>query len=632
METVPVHIPGSQHAGSVDKAAGRVESPDEMEGLLRILVVLALAGSMVPSAGADEAKRVLLLHSYGSRFAPFESFASALRHDLSRQAPWALDFHEAAVATERVAEPADGSEPFARYLLALFEDRQPDLVVAVGAPAARFIQAQRERLFPAIPLLLTGLEESAVATDALTERDAVVTVRLNVPGAVEGILEVLPDTERVLVVAGASPLEAQWRRRLERELADTGPAIRVEWLEPLGFDGVLDRVAGLPPRSAVLYGLMLVDGEGVPHEEDAALAAIGAASAAPMFGLFDSQLGEGIVGGRLLPIEELASQAAGIAVQLLQGTRPAALRPPPVVAAPPQFDARQLARWGIDESGLPPGSSIAFAEPTAWERYRSEILLIAAALVVQGGFILALLVSRGRLKRSRATLHIREAEARDLTGRLIHAQEDERSRLARELHDDTTQRLAMLAISAGQGERAAKDGAGKAPWTEMREELARLSEDVHALSYRLHPSILSDLGLAEALRGECDRFARLEGLVVGTDIREVPDDLPAGTALGLFRIAQEALRNVARHAGATRVAVSLTRDGGRLMLRVADDGRGFDPGQGPAPGLGLASMRQRAALMGAAIGIRSGRGRGTEIEVSVPIARERHEPSAPPAG
>ncbi len=603
-----------------------------MGKLFRILVALALAGSMVPSAGADEAKRVLLLHSYGSRFAPFESFSSALRQDLSRQAPWAIDFQETAVATGRFAEPGDGSEPFARYLLALFEDRPPDLLVAVGAPAARFIQAERQRLFPAVPLLLTALEESAVATDALTERDAVASVRLDVPGAVDGILEVLPDTEHVLLVVGASPLEVQWRSRLEHEFSDGGPGVRVEWLEPLGFDGVLDRVAGLPPHSAVLYGLMLLDADGVPHEEDAALAAIGAASVAPMFGLFDSQLGKGIVGGRLVPVEELVSEAAGIALQLLHGARPAALRPSPVVAAKPQFDARQLARWGIAETNLPPGSSIAFAEPTAWDRYRAEILLIAAALVVQGGLILALLASRGRLRRSRAALHVREAEARDLTGRLIHAQEDERARLARELHDDTTQRLAMLAISAGEGERAAKDGTGKASWSEMREELARLSEDVHALSYRLHPSILADLGLAEALRGECDRFARVEGLVVSSDVREVPDDLSAGTALGLFRIAQEALRNVARHAGATRVAVSLTGDGRRLMLRVADDGRGFAPGQGPAPGLGLASMRQRAALMGAAFEIRSGRGQGTEIEVSVPIARERHEPSAPSAG
>ena len=144
--------------------------------------------------------------------------------------------------------------------------------------------------------------------------------------------------------------------------------------------------------------------------------------------------------------------------------------------------------------------------------------------------------------------------ARELSGRLIDAQEEERSRLARELHDDVTQRLAVLAIDAGREERIMPSAAGRQGDAAMREGLVRLSEDVHALSYRLHPSILEDLGLIEALKSECERFRRT-GIHSQLEVnaQEIPEQLPHDVALCLYRIAQEGLRNIARHAGASAV-------------------------------------------------------------------------------
>jgi signal transduction histidine kinase len=156
-----------------------------------------------------------------------------------------------------------------------------------------------------------------------------------------------------------------------------------------------------------------------------------------------------------------------------------------------------------------------------------------------------------------------EEAARELSGRLINAQEEERSRLARELHDDVTQRLALLAIDAGRGEQILSSAAGGKAMRAMREGLIRLSEDVHALAYRLHPSILEDLGLIEALKTECERFGRVASIPVDLKAQEVPDPLPHAVALCLYRIAQEALRNVGRHARASAVQVSLRcLDGG----------------------------------------------------------------------
>jgi signal transduction histidine kinase len=149
----------------------------------------------------------------------------------------------------------------------------------------------------------------------------------------------------------------------------------------------------------------------------------------------------------------------------------------------------------------------------------------------------------------------------------------------------------------------------------------RLSGDVHTMSRRLHPSILDDLGLVEAVRAECARFSRREGIAVSIDAGNVPGDLPGNVKLCVYRILQEALRNVARHAGATRVRILLTDEGGLLRLAVEDDGKGFSPqGMDRRAGLGLISMKERTQQVGGDFSLDSGPGRGTVIRITVPTA------------
>jgi signal transduction histidine kinase len=153
----------------------------------------------------------------------------------------------------------------------------------------------------------------------------------------------------------------------------------------------------------------------------------------------------------------------------------------------------------------------------------------------------------------------------------------------------------------------------------MKDGLVRLSEDVHALSYRLHPSILADLGLQAALRSECEQMSESSAIVVDLDADDIPEQVPQGARLCLFRIAQECLRNAARHASASRVEVRVWQSGKALQLTVRDDGIGFDHRKRrEKPSLGLASMRQRVSLLGGDIKIASKPFKGTKIWVSVP--------------
>jgi signal transduction histidine kinase len=190
------------------------------------------------------------------------------------------------------------------------------------------------------------------------------------------------------------------------------------------------------------------------------------------------------------------------------------------------------------------------------------------------------------------------------------------------MHDDWAQRLALLDIDTAKLEKhlGTQEGA-LGILHAMRKQLVSLSEDVHALSRQLHPSILDDLGLVEALRSECASFSRREEIAVDYRPEKLPANLPRDIAICVYRVAQEALRNVARHAGATEVSVTLAVAESELVLRIQDQGAGFDM-QSPRsqPGIGLASMAERVRLVDGEFSVTSAPARGTTIEVSVPLA------------
>jgi signal transduction histidine kinase len=201
------------------------------------------------------------------------------------------------------------------------------------------------------------------------------------------------------------------------------------------------------------------------------------------------------------------------------------------------------------------------------------------------------------------------SDLRRLSGQLIAAQEDERRRIARELHDDFSQRLAAAAIAAGQGHLEP-----------VRVQLAAIADDVHALSRRLHPAMLDDLGLEAAVSAECRASFERGGPPVDLSVEGPLDNLNRDIALALYRIVQESLRNIRRHAAAEQVVVQLRSSPDAVELEVADDGHGFDSASADFhPGLGLASMEERVRLLGGHWSLTSAPGRGTRIHARLPL-------------
>ncbi len=565
----------------------------------------------------------MLLHSVGPEFRPWREYAKAIRTELDRQSPWQLEIIEQSLVTAR----SDDDNPevqFVEYLRALFAQRPLDLIVSIGAPAGNFVQRRRQHLFAATPMVFTAVAQRRIQRSSLTENDTVVAHAHDFPAVIENILHVLPDTKTVAVVNGNSPSERLWLEDLRKEFAPFAGRLSFIWYNDRSFTDILKHAAALPPHSAIFWHQMNVDAAGVAHEGDKGLPALYAVANAPIFTFTDAFFGGEIVGGPMASVAESSRLTVAVALRILGGEKAGDIKIPPIGFGTPKFDWRQMQRWGISKSRLPPGSEIHFRDPTVWDQYKVQILVTIAVLLLQAGLIQWLLYEHRKRLSS-------EVAAHDLSGRLIYAQEEERSRLARELHDDVSQRLASLAIDAGREERKAAIPADA--MRTMREGLVRLSEDVHSLSYRLHPSILADLGLREALKSECERFSQTSSLRLDLNADEIPAQVPQDVGLCLFRIAQESLRNIARHASASRVGMRLRHLDGGLQLTVRDNGVGFDPAQHRIrASLGLSSMQQRVALLGGKLKIDSKPVEGTVVSAWVPLTGAYSEPSVRAAG
>jgi PAS domain S-box-containing protein len=693
----------------------------------------------------------MLLHSFGQNFKPWSEYAKSIRSELQRQSRWPMDIVDHSLVTARTSDE-DPEAPFVVYLRALHASQPPDLIVSIGAPAAAFVQRHRPELFPNVPMVLTAVDERRVQSSLLSVHDTVVAVRIDYLGAMQNILRVLPDTSNVMVVVGTSPIEQFWKAEIANSVRSLRDRVSFTWTDHLSFADLLKRAASLPPRTALFWELMIVDAAGIVHEGNAAISRLHRVSSAPIFSYDESFFGREIVGGPLLAVLDTSRQTAAVAVRILAGERASGIKTPPVTFSTPQFDWREMQRWGILESRLPERSEVHFREPTAWQRYRWQITLMCVGLLGQLAFISWLLferyqrriaqgnfrVSEERMqfaaasagvglwqyeigtKRLWSSTHCRmmfglrpdqplttqsllssvhpedlpvakasvraatygmredavsefrvtgangetrwlqafgrtglgangraahvsgivrdvtnvkmaQLEAQQLRQRVLSIQDDERQRIAQELHDSTAQHLAAIGLnlmalnaSINSSDRAASI------LTDIEASLGEASKELRAFTYLLHPPALVQEGLAASLERYIDGFRRRTMLDVVVRIGPESDQLPQELQEAILRVAQEALANVHRHARATRVTVQLRTIGKSLHLVIKDDGRGLcasEQGQTVLPGgLGVTGMGARVRRLGGKFAIRSSSA-GTAVHVLLP-SHERYAPMA----
>jgi His Kinase A (phospho-acceptor) domain/ABC transporter substrate binding protein len=245
----------------------------------------------------------------------------------------------------------------------------------------------------------------------------------------ESVLHVLPSTKTIAVVIGTSPNEAFWLQERRRETARLAGRVQFRWYNELSFEDILKDAAALPSNSAIYWQFINVDAAGVAHEGLGALNRLSAAANAPIFTHDGPYFGEGIVGGPMQSVAEMGKKTGEVALRILDGEKPGDIKPSFVTPGSPLFDWRQMQRWGIAESSLPPGSTVYFREPTAWERYWWQIALAISLILVQAGLILLLLNAHRRRRlaevqsaqRTKELAHVnRFSMAGELTASIAH--------------------------------------------------------------------------------------------------------------------------------------------------------------------------------------------------------------------
>ncbi len=602
---------------------------NHLERLRRVATLTAVALALTCSmawAQPGSSRTVLTIHSGTEDFFVNPVLDAAIRETLAARPDLTIDYFAEYLESARFGA-REASNALADYIGRKYQGRRIDVVLAITNESLRFALEHRASAFPDAAIVSVGLD----APDEIVRREgpgiAAMIVGIAHAHTLNFALALHPSTEQVFVIANSG--DRPNMDSVRAELSGFSQRVRLTYIEETTLPRLLDAVKAIPPRSLLFYiwHSVIVPGQVTYSNEIAQLVA--EAAPVPVYGSSEFYVGLGIVGGVMRTTRGTGVRAAEMALEILDGTRAASM---PVEDAQlvPIVDWRQLQRWDIDEASLPQGADIQFRTPTAWELYRDSIIAIAAVLAAQLMLIAGLLAQRHRrrraeetTRRSEATLRASYDRIRQLTGRLINEQEAARAGLARDLHDDMCQQLVFVSLAVSQLKGSSgeiQDAEAQEAFSDLEQKTQGMFNGIRRLSHDLHPASLRLLGLGPALKTHCAEVAKGYDVEVifkaGGEMRQLHQD----TAVCLFRIAQEALRNGVVHGGARRFVVSLARSDDHVELTVSDDGHGFDleVARRNASGLGIVSMEERARVVGGDMQITTGLNQGTTIRVRCP--------------
>ena len=335
-------------------------------GLLAIMVLLSAA----PSDAQPAVRQVLMLQSFDRGTLPVDHFTSDFRVELDKRATEHVNVVQVVVGPRGSVAASD--QAIVDYIRSLFVDHpEPDLIVTAAGPAAVFARKYRQQLFPDAPILFASVDRRFLDDAPLGDNETAVAVDNQFSGTIETILQLLPETRQVFMVMGAGPLGRFWRRELESQFGRFRDRLTFVWSNDLSIQEVLRRCTSLPVHSAILYISFGADAAGASFPDERLFAELRDTANAPLFAGQSVYLGSGIVGGSLLSIDDMSRDTADAAARLLQGAAPKSINVPVRLPGQPAFDWRELQRWDIPESRLPPGSLVRYRAPSLWSAYRN---------------------------------------------------------------------------------------------------------------------------------------------------------------------------------------------------------------------------------------------------------------------
>jgi signal transduction histidine kinase len=539
-----------------------------------------------------------------------------------------VDFYSEYIDLSRFREPGYEAA-FSRFLQVKYDGQRFDLLIAMQDAAVEFLAPRRDELFPGTPLVFVATSATAPKIENATG----LINDLELAGTLSLATRLQPETKNVFVVSGADRRDRVYEAAARAQFRPFESRVSVTYLTGLPTNDLEARLSDLPPQSIVYYLVVNRDGAGESFHPLEYLDRLRAFADAPMYSWVDSTMGRGVVGGSLKSQSAQTEALGQLALRVLRGEQADSIRPYAPDLNVEQVDWRQLRRWGISESRVPDQALVLFKELSAWDRYRPYILGAAALFLAQSLLIAGLLLQRRRrheaeerVRRSQEALQHSYDRIRDLGSRLLVAQDTERSRVARELHDDISQQVALLSIDL-ELLRSEVPSDSEALAAEVVNRTQDIARSVHDLSHRLHPAKLRLIGLVPALQSLQRELSRSDSSIV-LHHENVPANLSPNLTLSLFRIVQEALQNALKYSQAGTIAVLLRGSSKDLTLTITDDGIGFDVDASVGKGLGLISIDERIEAIGGTLDIRSEAGVGSTLTIVVPLRPEHPADSA----
>jgi signal transduction histidine kinase len=573
-----------------------------------LLAICAVVGLLAPpgtTVGAEPPLKVLLIDSERAGRPLWTEFCSAFDSALRNGCESPVDIYIENLDSTRFQDPGY-LDRAAAWLTEKHRGVRPDVIVTAGPETYRLISRWPDLLTAETSLVAVSIDTQTLQDAGRLPRSTGLIMEFGYRQTVRLATTLLPKTRHIAIVGGpADPgsYSHLFRSQIRASFADSYEIIDLSGL-PLAE--IRQRAARLPDDTVLVLTAMSVDGDGRQLTHPEVVAEIAPVANAPMFGSLTTELGHGTVGGHLFDPGASGRETAELVARILNGEPAESIEPRLANATVVAFDWRQLQRWGIPERRLPPDSVVEFEPPSVWETHTRAVLLALAIFLAQGASIAALLRSRARRRQINRELH-------ELSGRLITAQEDERRRVARELHDDVSQRLALLAIELESPEASEHLDVAAS----RAQDLAR---DVHTIAHNLQPPRLDGAGLTEELTTFCSEVTARHQLHVDCRLPDGELHVPADIALALFRIAQEAVQNAVKHSAADEVSVELGVSPRWASITVTDDGRGFDAEKTRRRrALGITGMTERMRTLGGWLTVDSVPGEGTTVSAWVPL-------------
>ncbi len=368
-----------------------------------VVILMLFAAPLFAAAAQDGPYRVLVLESFRNTLAVNTDW-----HDgILRGFKTSPDPH-----VEIDVESPDlshfGEEEYIQGLIELYRfkyrDQKPHLIIPTYTPALQFLLDYGEELFPGVPIVFCGASSRFLETVQLRPNITGVSSFWDIAGTVKLALQLQPDTRRVMVIVGAGAMDQKFERVARAALLEFENKLEFSWIRGAPLAELSIMASELPEQSVILYLVQMRDRDGQNHIPISMVAAVSSVTKAPIYGLWDTLIGHGIIGGRLVSLEEEGYQAAQMSLRILRGESPAAI---PIIDKKQNrviLDGRELARWNISANRVPEGSLILNRQLSFWDEHRTKILLALLIILIQGLFIAALMLSRLRLQRSQLAI------------------------------------------------------------------------------------------------------------------------------------------------------------------------------------------------------------------------------------